>query len=87
MKIIQSIFDKNMIDYVFISGSSSLNSRKRAVELYNSGEVKVMFISAAGAEGLDLKETRFVVVLEPHWNDERIKQVIGRALNFLPESA
>lgn len=80
-----------MIEYVSISGSSSLNTRKRAVDMFNSGETKVMFISAAGAEGLDLKETRYVVILEPHWNDERIKQVIGRAARYkshdaLPES-
>lgn len=87
MKIIQSIFDKNMIDYVSISGSSSLNTRKRAVDMFNSGEIKVMFISAAGAEGLDLKETRYVVILEPHWNDERIKQVIGRAARYKSHDA
>jgi hypothetical protein len=32
-----------------------------------------MFISAAGSEGLDLKETKNVIIMEPHWNLGRIE--------------
>jgi hypothetical protein len=39
-------------------------------------------ITSAGAEGLDLKETRRVIILEPHWNNEKLNQVIGRAVRY-----
>jgi len=36
--------------------------------------------TSAGAEGLDLKNIRQVLIMEPHWNEVKIKQVIGRAI-------
>jgi hypothetical protein len=36
-------------------------------------------ITASGAEGIDLKNTRFVHITEPYWHHVRINQVIGRA--------
>jgi hypothetical protein len=49
----------------------------------NMGElIKVFMITASGAEGLDLKNTRFVHLMEPFWNFVRIEQVIGRAVRI-----
>jgi hypothetical protein len=36
-------------------------------------------ITSAGAEGINLRNTRYVHVVEPYWNMVRIEQVIGRA--------
>ena len=36
-------------------------------------------ITASGAEGISLKNTRFVHVTEPYWHPVRMQQVIGRA--------
>ena len=33
-------------------------------------------------EGLDLKNTRQVHITEPHWNEAKIDQVIGRSIRF-----
>ena len=44
------------------------------------GEViKIMMITAAGAEGINLKNTRYVHIVEPYWHMVRLEQVIGRA--------
>lgn len=43
---------------------------------------KILLISSAGAEGLDLKCFKFLHILEPHWNEVRIKQVIGRVIRY-----
>ena len=40
---------------------------------------KVLMITSAGAEGINLKNVRFVHVMEPYWHPVRIEQVIGRA--------
>ena len=37
-------------------------------------------ITQSGSEGISLKNVRQVHILEPYWNDIRIKQVIGRAI-------
>jgi hypothetical protein len=41
--------------------------------------VKMIMITKAGAEGINLKNTRFVHIMEPYWHKTRTDQVIGRA--------
>jgi len=42
--------------------------------------IKIIMISAAGAEGLSLKNTRQVHIIEPYWHEVRITQMTGRAI-------
>jgi hypothetical protein len=49
----------------------------------HKGEIaKVFCITSAGAEGLSLKCVRAVHIMEPYWNDVRLKQVKGRAIRI-----
>jgi hypothetical protein len=41
--------------------------------------IKVLMITSSGAEGINLRNTRFVHIMEPYWNMVRIDQVVGRA--------
>jgi len=51
---------------------------RHANNLY--GEIiKLMMITASGAEGINLRNTRFVHIMEPYWNMVRVDQVVGRA--------
>ena len=43
---------------------------------------RVFCITAAGAEGLSLKNVRAVHIMEPYWNDVRTAQVKGRAVRI-----
>jgi hypothetical protein len=43
---------------------------------------RVFCITAAGAEGLSLKNVRGVQIMEPYWNDVRMAQVKGRAVRI-----
>ena len=52
------------------------------VEEYNEGKIKVLLVSGAGSQGLDLKGTKLVQLLEPHWNEARLSQATGRAARF-----
>jgi hypothetical protein len=46
----------------------------------NHGEIiKVFMITSSGAEGISLKNTRYVHIMEPYWHPVRMEQVIGRA--------
>jgi len=46
----------------------------------NYGEIiKVFMITASGSEGINLRNTRYVHIMEPYWNPVRTEQVIGRA--------
>ena len=41
--------------------------------------IKAIMITQSGAEGINLKNTRYVHIIEPYWNMVRIEQVVGRA--------
>ena len=43
------------------------------------GVIKLFMITSAGAEGINLRNTRFVHVVEPYWHNVRLEQVVGRA--------
>ena len=46
----------------------------------NLGEIiKVFMITSSGAEGISLRNTRYVHIVEPYWHPVRTEQVIGRA--------
>ena len=91
IKPIMKYLDSKKISYGSVTGDLSIEQRKQAVELYNSGKNKVLFISRAGSEGLDLKNTTYLIILESSWNLGSTEQVIGRAVRYkshesLPES-
>ena len=46
----------------------------------NLGEIiKILMITASGSEGINLRNTRYVHIMEPYWNPIRIQQIIGRS--------
>jgi superfamily II DNA/RNA helicase len=73
------------------TGEMPRAERERMVKDYNSGKLKALLLSSAGGEGLDLKGTRLIQLMEPHWNQEKLKQVVGRGIRYkshagLPEN-
>jgi hypothetical protein len=64
------------------TGEMSPVERDRMVKDYNAGKLKALLLSSAGGEGLDLKGTRLIQLLEPHWNQEKLKQVVGRGIRY-----
>jgi superfamily II DNA or RNA helicase len=67
------------ISNAIFTGDLNDRERQHIVNNYNAGKLRVLLISGAGAEGLNLKGTRLVQLMEPHWNTPRLDQVIGRA--------
>jgi hypothetical protein len=57
----------------------------------NMGEaIKVFMITSSGSEGINLRNTRYVHLMDPYWHPVRSEQVIGRARRicshqFLPK--
>jgi len=64
------------------TGQMKKKERDELVRQYNAGKLRALMLSSAGGEGLDLKGTRLIQVMEPHWNDEKLKQVEGRGIRY-----
>jgi hypothetical protein len=75
-EIIRNIYNGN-----WISIPDTIRSEISMISTNNLyGEIiKTLMITASGAEGISLKNTRYVHIIEPYWHPVRIEQVIGRA--------
>lgn len=78
----RQLLEKSKIPYGVFTGDVPDKQRNEMVKQYNANKLKALLISSAGAEGLDLKNSRLVQLLEPHWQNAREKQVIGRAARY-----
>lgn len=76
------LLELNKISYKTITGFTTHDKLNIIVNNYNNGMYKVLLISSAGSESLDLKNTRQIHIMEPHWNHAKIQQVMGRAIRY-----
>ena len=64
------------------------NELKTKYHNNNMGEViKVFMITSSGSEGINLRNTRYVHIMEPYWHPVRTEQVIGRARRICSHKA
>ncbi len=72
--------------YAIYSGDEDDKVKKKILEVFTSDEnktgkhIKIILATLAGAEGLDLKNIRQIHIIEPYWNQMKIKQIIGRGV-------
>lgn len=71
-----------LIKLASFTGETPDRERISIVNDYNTDKLNVLLLSSAGGEGLDLKNTTQMHILQPWWNEEKINQVIGRAVRY-----
>jgi hypothetical protein len=72
---------RNIYNGSWDSIPNNIASQLRAKSTNNNmGEIiKILMITSAGSEGINLRNTRYVHIIEPYWHPVRTEQVIGRA--------
>ena len=75
-EIIRNIYNS---DWVNIPVSLKNELVKISSNNFMGEIIKTIMITASGAEGISLKNCRYVHIIEPYWHPVRIDQVIGRA--------
>lgn len=79
---------KDGFRYIEFHGGIDKEIRENNKKIYNTSEnkfgdiIKIIMISPAGTEGINLRNTRQVHIMEPYWNEVRIEQIIGRAIRI-----
>lgn len=77
---------KDFFSFGEFHGGINKEEKNKIRNIYNDknnqkGEkIKIILFSPSGAEGKNLELVRQVHLLEPHWTETRIEQVIGRAV-------
>lgn len=74
--------DSLHIPYGVFHGGLTDAARKKVVEDYNAGRTRALLLGPSGGEGLSLKGTRLLQILDPHWNSARTTQAVGRGIRF-----
>lgn len=83
LDIVTKKLNEGNIKYGVISGSTSEEEVISNVMMYNSKKIQVLIITKAGGEGIDLKNTRYIFVLDLPWNYSSLLQIIGRGVRYL----
>lgn len=75
-EIIRNIYngDWGVVPDTIVSRLKQMNPNNLYGEI-----IKLLMITSSGTEGINLRNTRYVHIMEPYWNMTRIEQVIGRA--------
>jgi SNF2 family DNA or RNA helicase len=82
IKPLGSLLEKNKVPYAEFTGKTPIGQRHQIIKNYNTGKIKQLLISGAGGEGLDLRGTKLMQVMEPHWNNPQLEQVKGRVVRY-----
>ena len=75
------------IKFGIINGTVSKPNRAKIVKEYVAGNIQVILISKAGAEGLNLLKTGYIIIIEPSWNNTEQEQVKGRGVRFMSHTS
>jgi hypothetical protein len=76
---------KEYIKHIFNNELSEIpvNLRQKLPQTNLNGEIiKTLFITASGSEGITLRNVRHLHIVEHHWSNIRLEQVIGRVNRF-----
>jgi hypothetical protein len=74
--------------YIIISGNISHDERSQLLEVFNKKEnvngdiIAVALLTRAGAMGIELKDTLYVIHLGPYWNQMLLEQFNARGARF-----
>lgn len=76
------LLEAKNIPHAVFHGGLSAKQKADIVNKYNRGEIPVLLGTGSASEGLDLKNTNLIQLLEPHFNESRMQQVIGRGIRY-----
>ena len=81
----ETVEEKEMVRHIYNGEWDDIpdsigNVLKAKYRNNNMGEViKIFMITSSGSEGINLRNTRYVHLMDPYWHPVRSEQVIGRA--------
>ena len=81
INLIKLFFDINKISYILVSENMK-ESKFEQIKKFNSSKnnSEILLSSNIISEGISTKDVYNIHILDLHWNDSRLQQVIGRAI-------
>lgn len=82
LNYVRKLLDQAGIKYGMVSGDINEKMREFYKNEFNKGTIKILLISRAGGEGLDLVGTRDIILMDTNWNSGDDEQIIGRGIRY-----
>ena len=82
-EIVRNIFNS---EWKYVPSSLVEQLERNSSNNFYGEIIKVLMITSSGAEGIDLKNVRYVHLTESYWHPVRLEQVIGRARRICSHS-
>lgn len=88
LAVVEAALRRARVSHTTIRGGMKREDKDAVLRSFNDkansrgAKTRVMLLSAAGAEGLDLKCVRQVIVFESPWDESRFQQVRARAIRL-----
>jgi superfamily II DNA or RNA helicase len=82
LKPYAAALEAKKIPYGIFHGGLTDKQRADVVNKYNSGELRALLLGPAASEGISLSGTNLMQLLDPHWNESRLEQAVGRGIRF-----
>lgn len=82
MNLVEKLLELKDQKYSYINGECKKDDRAIVVKNYNKNKSRYLLISRAAGEGIDLKNTTFMIILDPAWNSVTTSQAMGRVARF-----
>ena len=88
---IKAMLNEANTNFGFITGGGTIQKTAKFIDGYNnfykedypeSDKIRVLLISKAGAEGVNLLETRGIFVIDGVWNEALYEQIVARAVRY-----
>jgi formamidopyrimidine-DNA glycosylase len=76
------LLKKENIPYGEISGRVPQATRDQHVKDYNEGKLRALLLSPAAQQGLNLKGSTLMQLLDPAWNEPSLDQAKARAIRY-----
>ena len=67
------------IEHSIYHGGLSKDQKDKIIDAHNAAKKNVLLVTSSGGEGISLKGTRQVQLLEGHFNKSKLDQLVGRA--------
>jgi hypothetical protein len=92
--LLKQTMHKSSFTYCMLTGRQQLSPnseemirRLNSTKNKNGEDIKVVLITRAASEGIDLKNIRQIHIMDPWWNLNRNEQIIGRGIRLCSHKA
>jgi hypothetical protein len=82
VQAVEERLKKEGLEYTYLDSKLPQAEKSKIVKSYNEDKISILIITKATSEGLDLKGTRRIFIMEKDYNSATNKQIVARGVRY-----